>query len=329
LLVEVGVGGGTVTNEAAGRITADRGNVTLAGLAVNQRGRVSATTSVRVGGSIRLLARDGATISGSQGQGGTGGALTLGENSVTEVALVDDATETTVDVNAQPSSRIALEGKSIDILADSIVRATAGSVTATAQASWGSRPGPTGVPDGLQSQPDGSRIVVADGATIDVAGATVSLAMERNVVSAELRGSQVADSPAQRDGALRSRRIVVDARASGTRADGSVWLGTPLADVRGDIALVPRTVQERSLAGGTVNLVTQGDLVLARNSTLDVSGGAIEFRDGYINTSSVLGADGRVYDIATTDPDREYLGFVDGTTVEHRRRGMVETFTGC
>jgi filamentous hemagglutinin family protein len=68
LLVEVG-DGGTVTNgptdpnaggaaALAGRISADRGNVTLAGLAVNQNGRISASTSIRANGSIRLLARD-------------------------------------------------------------------------------------------------------------------------------------------------------------------------------------------------------------------------------------------------------------------------------
>jgi filamentous hemagglutinin family protein len=70
LLVEVGTGG-TVTNGAAGvvppadaaatvgQIIAERGNVTLAGLAVNQNGRVSATTAVTQNGSIVLKARDG------------------------------------------------------------------------------------------------------------------------------------------------------------------------------------------------------------------------------------------------------------------------------
>ena len=59
VFVEVGTGG-DVTN--LGEIVAERGNVTLMGLAVNQDGRVRATSSVDVNGTIRLLARDGATL---------------------------------------------------------------------------------------------------------------------------------------------------------------------------------------------------------------------------------------------------------------------------
>ncbi|MEY4588606.1 MAG: hypothetical protein RL497_682, partial [Pseudomonadota bacterium] len=59
VFVEVGTGG-DVTN--LGEIVAERGNVTLLGLAVNQDGRVRATSSVEVNGTIRLLARDGAHV---------------------------------------------------------------------------------------------------------------------------------------------------------------------------------------------------------------------------------------------------------------------------
>src|SRR5690606_30132308 len=57
LLVEVATGG-DVKN--VGSIVAERGNITLLGLAVNQEGRVRATTSVDLNGSVRLIARDGA-----------------------------------------------------------------------------------------------------------------------------------------------------------------------------------------------------------------------------------------------------------------------------
>ncbi len=46
---------GVVTN--AGDIASERGNTTLVGFAVNQQGRISATTSVTENGSIKLLAR--------------------------------------------------------------------------------------------------------------------------------------------------------------------------------------------------------------------------------------------------------------------------------
>ena len=57
-------GDGTVNNagELVGEISAERGNVTLAGLAVNQNGRISATTSIRENGSIRLVARNDVTV---------------------------------------------------------------------------------------------------------------------------------------------------------------------------------------------------------------------------------------------------------------------------
>lgn len=53
-VVEVDAGG---TARNLGDILVERGNASLVGLAVNQEGRVSAQTSVSLGGSIRLLAR--------------------------------------------------------------------------------------------------------------------------------------------------------------------------------------------------------------------------------------------------------------------------------
>jgi filamentous hemagglutinin len=57
LVVEVDQGG-TAWNQMTGSIATSRGNVTMVGLAVNQEGRVSATTSVSANGSIRLEAAD-------------------------------------------------------------------------------------------------------------------------------------------------------------------------------------------------------------------------------------------------------------------------------
>ncbi|MBU3737147.1 MAG: filamentous hemagglutinin N-terminal domain-containing protein, partial [Methylobacterium sp.] len=65
LLVEVD-SGGTATN--LGQIISERGNTTLVGLAVNQQGRISATTSVRANGSIHLLARDSVRVDQANGE---------------------------------------------------------------------------------------------------------------------------------------------------------------------------------------------------------------------------------------------------------------------
>jgi filamentous hemagglutinin len=337
LLVEVGVGG-TVTNgregdaaadprEVVGQIIAERGNVTLAGLAVNQQGRVSATTSVRANGSIRLQARDGGgTVGGSNRlTAANGGQLTLGAGSLTEVSLVDSK-DTDVDANEQARSRIELQGRDVLVRAAADVVATGGVIKATARANPGDSTailGPADIDGGVA---DGARILVEAGATLDVSGASAELAMESNLVRAELRGDELADSPVQRDGALRGETVFVDRRLTGTRADGSTWQGTPLGNVAGQISLTGRTVQERNLAGGNVTLESQGDVVLAPGSRIDLSGGVVTYRDGYVNTTQLQGADGRIYDIGSADPNRGYTGIATTATVKYERWGVTREF---
>jgi filamentous hemagglutinin len=341
LLVEIDTGdmaSGIVTNgtaanatgtdpaSLAGQIIAERGNITLAGLAVNQLGRVSATTSVRSNGTIRLIARDGGSASPNAGGAPaqllatTGGHLTLGAHSSTTVTLERNDAERTVDVNAQPRSLVELEGAAVNILDAARVTATAGQIRATARTSSQLDPA------SFTNTSDGSRIYVAPGATLDVSGASVDLPVDRNVVRVELRGSQLANSPLQRDGALRSEPVFVDIRVTGTRVDGSTWRGTPLADVSGDISTIARTVQERSLTGGGITLRSQGDVLASASSVFDVSGGRINFQDGFINTSQLLGVDGRVYDMSAADPSRQYVRVLNGVVVQHERWGVTQQF---
>ena len=112
LVVEVDEGG-TVTNGAvttagttgAATIQADRGNVSLVGLAVNQNGRISAGTAVRSGGSMRLVARE-SLPSGDSALPINGGTLTFGANSITEANPDLADKEATLDANPQPRGRI-------------------------------------------------------------------------------------------------------------------------------------------------------------------------------------------------------------------------------
>lgn len=339
LLVEVGAGG-TVTNGVSGaaastdperivgQIIAERGNVTLAGLAVNQNGRVSASTSVRANGSIRLQARDGGSVNPANGRlsASNGGQLTLGSGSLTTVSIVTNPLETDVDANEQPRSRIELQGKTVAVLGGARVVSTGGVIKATARANPGDSTASL-LPAAISgAAADGSRVYVASGAVLDVAGATVELPMERNVVRAELRGDELANSPVQRDGALRGQTVFVDSRLTGTRPDGTTWVGTPLANLSGQVSLVGRSAAERNLAGGSIALESQGDVVVGQGARLDVSGGSIRYLDGYINTSQLRGADGRLYDIGTADPNRVYTGVVSGYSVKHDRWGVTETF---
>jgi len=317
---------GRTPDELIGRIRAERGNVSLAALAVNQLGHISATTTVRRNGSIRLVARQGVTVRSNAGGevellAGEGGSLTVGEDSVTEVLLSDDDA-TTVDVNAQPRSFIELEGARVDVLEGARLTATGGRIGITARAN------PQVTPGQFDPESDDSRLYVASEAVIDVSGATVDLPIERNIVEVELRGNQLRDSPEQRDGPLRGETVRVDVRQSGVRADGTPWQGTPLADASGEISNIERGVAERSLSGGEISLSAQGDVIIAEGAVLDVSGGAITYQGGDVATSRVLGANGQLYDIAEADPDRAYVSVVDAYTVEHPRWGVTEVFQG-
>ena len=336
LFVEVD-GEGVVTNgEAAnsgrtleslvGEISAARGNITMAALAVNQLGRVSATTSIRQNGSIRLVGQRNVTIQTIGDDtlllANEGGTVTLGENSATEVLLDLDDPSRTVDVNEQPTSIIEISGRDVDVLAGSHITATSGDVSITARAN------PQTPPERFDSEPTDSRLYIASDVLIDVSGADATLSVEDNIIDVELLGNQLRDSPFQRDGPLRGETVQVDIRDSGTHADGGTWQGTPLADASGEISNIERGVAERNLTGGSLSISSEGDVIVEAGAILDISGGVTTYEGGEVTTSRVLGVDGRVYDMANADRDREYVMVVDAYTVEHPRWGVTEVFPG-
>ncbi|MEJ0087436.1 MAG: filamentous hemagglutinin family protein [Pseudomonadota bacterium] len=311
LLVEVD-SGGTAWNQLTGDISAARGNVTIAGLAVNQDGRISATTTVSANGSIRLLGRD--TVR-TQTQGGNitlnathGGSVTLGSGSSTTVLpeLTDKATA--VDDQAQDPSRVEISAQRIALTGGARIVAPGGTVTLQARADPSA-----GIGNDAQSQ-----IRMGSGAVIDVAGSTASAAVERNLVTVEMRANELRDSPLQRDGVVRGRAVVVDAR-----------VGTPFGDVSGALASLPRDIAERTSRGGTVELQSQGDVVMTEGSRVDVSGGAIVYRPGVIQTSMLVTENGQAVDIGHADPNVRYVGVINPqVTRRFDRWGVVETISG-
>ncbi|MEI8298301.1 MAG: filamentous hemagglutinin family protein [Pseudomonadota bacterium] len=322
LLVEVG-NGGTATIDSAGgaaggvgEIIANRGNVTIAGLAVNQGGRVSATTTTRVNGSIVLQARDTSSaqldIPGRL-QFNRTGTLTLGPGSTTAVTLEGSTTDTAVDATAQPKSLIELEGGSVLIESAAQVVANSGNVTISAQ--------PANPVAG--AAPDSSRIYVAPDALIDVSGATVALSVEKNSLQVQLRGSELADNPAQRDGPLRGLTVWVDMRNHGVDANGNAWVGTPVADLTGDVSTIRRDVFERSLTGGTVSMSSTGSVIVSQGAKIDLSGGQIDWQAGYVKSSVLLGANGAAYNINAADPNRAYVGTLDSISVSDPHWGTA------
>jgi filamentous hemagglutinin len=319
LLVEVGTGG-VVTN--SGQIVSERGNVTLVGMAVNQNGRITATTSgVNANGTISLYARDTPLVKTSEGKyiATRAGAVTLGKDSVTEVLPELDSTASITDNVAFTPSRIDIMGKTVEHQGKIV--AHGGEVRILGA----SDPSKVLMVDSFSAfatqttRDPGVRVHLADGSLIDVSGTQeVVLPMSSRQLEVELRGDELKDRPYQRDGVLKGKKVTID-----------LGRGTEVADVSGLIAAVPKTLAEKTLAGGTVDIRSQGDVVMDRRAAIDVSGGQVRYESGVLDVTR-LTSNGRVYDIADAPADVIYDGvldpaprFVEGFT-EGRDAGTVK-----
>ena len=319
LLVEVD-NGGTTTNTNLGNIIAERGNVTLAGIAVNQEGRVKATTSVTANGSIKIQAQDTTTTLLDPVKNITkvfatkGGEVVLGENSVTEVLI--DATDkaTVLDSATVNKSVVDISGHSIHLMKNAMIIAPSGNVSLTALQNPNS---PTILDSNSSAVANTSRIYFESGSVIDVSGigsgSTVAdragetaaqVSVASNIVQAELRSTQLRDSPLQRDGILNKAKVYVDARVVGI--DGSV--GTSVADVSGYTSQIQRSVSERLATGGSVKVQSEGDIVFSPTATINISGGKVDYTGGTVIKTRLLASNGQSYDIANASKDLTYVG---------------------
>jgi filamentous hemagglutinin family protein len=296
VLVEVG-SGGSVLN--LGQVVAERGNITLAGLAVNQSGRLTASTTVSRNGSIWLQAVEKADDTTGSSAAGT---LTLASGSVTEVLPETASVETSTDAQTFLKSQVQASGHVIDMQDGALIHAASGDVTFDST--------------GATTSTSAARIYVGSDAVIDVAGLTdVVLPMSRNFLQVRLTSNELADSALQKSGFLLGQTVTVDLRE-----------GTSLADVSAAIAQIGRTVGERSTTGGTITMKSTGDVVLREGSTLDVSGGAVHYDAGWGSATQLVSADGRIVDIGKASADQVYIGLANQTTVTHGKWGVTTVF---
>jgi filamentous hemagglutinin family protein len=312
LIVEVDAGSSNVAwNQLTGTLSSPRGNVTMVGLAVNQDGRISATTSVSANGSIRLEAAQGHAFGGTVGAqtvaSSQGGTLTIGPQSDMEILPELSSSATAVAAQAQLPSTVTLLGEQVILQGGSIV-APGGNLTAIAAANPSAAtvpPSPSSsVISGVPSASDpNARLRVDTGTNIDLSGSVASLPATANLVAAQLRSSELADDPTQRSGALHGLTVYVNQR-----------LGSPpIADLSGDFAAVPQSVAQRTEAGGNAVLQSQGDVVFASGARLNVSGGSTTYAGGILQTSYLIGTNGKLYPIATANPLLSYVGVVNPT----------------
>jgi filamentous hemagglutinin len=312
LLIEVDGGGtaGTVTNE--GEITAARGNITLAGLVVNQSGTLTATTSVSANGSIYLVAGDTSAgpnfyIANPQDPqsnptafGGllpnNGGTLLLSPGSVTEV-LPDAAETTTLTVPQLATfvpSQVDLAGRVVALEGNASIRAPGGDVNAYAAQN----------PFQLESEPskpvaDGGSIYVAGTSSIDVSGLkNVAVPATANLVQVTLETDDLQNDPLLRTGFLHGTTVTVDINDPPTLFDV-----TPYANNIGS------NIDQVLSKGGAIFLNATGDVITRAGSTLNVSGGNIAYQGGYgPSTTNLLAANGVVYNISDAPSNVQYVG---------------------
>lgn len=285
--------GASVTNTALGHIDVGRGNATLASMAVNQNGVIKATTSVNLNGSIYLKAQGGASKSGASSavQASVGGTLTLGAGSESRVDpdLSDKATAP--DDPAFKQSQVFLAGTSITLEESAKVIAKAGDVRLAAGAN----------PSQVEGGSGSGSITLQSGALIDVSGTTeTELAMESNVIEVELR-SQLADNILLRNSSLRGSKVKIDVRK-----------GTSIANLSDNLDAVERTIGERSAGGGTVTMQAGSAISVADGSIIDISGGKVTYKDGYIATSK-LTYRGSLVDIGSASASIAYDGVLEQT----------------
>lgn len=312
---------GTLDN--SGIVAATRGNVTLAGYSVQQRGLVQATTSISRPGSAMLLAIDQEAVVGGDALASyRGGALNLASGSVTAILPEHDGETTTSSAAADLAflgPKMVLAGAQVQLQGQSLTFAPGGTVNLIGLDSEATR---------LQGRSAlTSRLLIDSGAQLDVSGiADVRQAMSSNLVQIPRVGqNELADAPLQRDGALFRQSLQFDRRAKGVRDDGQAWVGSPLLNAQGYVDQVPRTIDQMLLDGGTLNIGAR-DLVIAPGAKLAMDGGYVHMLGGMVETPRLLGADGRLYDLASADPSMRYLGVAGTQTVAHTRWGVSEQF---
>lgn len=320
---------GHATN--AGTLSSSRGNVTMVGYAVNQNGIARATSSVVANGSVYLMAKDTYAPSALPYSARLG-QLVMGAGSLTEVLPeVDDKTTTTDGSTgtgqAAPSQVVAM-GQEVYMAGGSTIRVPSGSVRlmATRTGTETREPGlgVTAVNNGSQSS-DPSRVHVAAGATIDVAGLRgVQVAAGRNTVEVELRGDELKDSPVNQVGPLRGEKAWVDVQQALDNAEAGVDTLIAKDSLEGYAQRLERTVAERSTAGGQVVLDSAGSVIVENGATINLSGGSVAYQQDTAKTT-VLSSQGTLVDLADALATTRYDAIASRYTVDYGRWNQKET----
>jgi filamentous hemagglutinin family protein len=335
---------GTVQN--SGLIVSDQGDISLVGHQIIQArgGVLLSTTTVNTRGTVHLLTDlddtsssitlapgstieilpedDGLTALDAQRETNIANSATLNA-----VRALDNAPTTTSPGLADTSnladilgeSRIELSsGGSIDLQTGALAIAQGGQVTIGA----------------------GRTVLVESGATIDVSGTdNAVLPASINDLLVNIQPYQLRDSAGNRNGALKSTNVNVDARGlieiagSGPYA-GNIYTPGGLLEVSGYLGLVPHGITEWTALGGQVILqaqssggtVTGGEVITQAGATINVQGGVVTYAAGETPQSYVVATDGVIYNVNDAPGTLVYAGLYTGETEVHTRWRVTDSF---
>jgi len=342
---------GIATN--SGLIEAPSADVTITGQNVNQLGFIDSLTTVTLNGRVDLLA-DYNAVSNTSYNPTTNfdvplyvfqstGNVTLGAGSVIQILPDLSSSDQVVGGQLALPSLVNIRGESIHLASDALILAPGAALPTGNDAviplsNIGISNGSGGLASGItlnagswsftsagntpQSQFvfTSGQIYFDSGAEIDAQGSTdVSASVTENIVSAQLLGPELADSPLQRDGLLRGQTVDIDILQTGVY-NGQSWVGSPLANLSGYVNLVEHTVGELTTNGGTVTLNAGDSVVMQAGSQVNVSGGWINYQGPWSRPRNSF-PEVRFYDISQATPNLVYTGILNGFTVDDTKMG--------
>jgi filamentous hemagglutinin family protein len=275
-----------------GTIQADRGNVTLAALAVNQAGRISASTAMQHNGSIYLQSR---TLDGTRG------TVTLAPGSVIEAPLDLTDKSTLAENQSYDPYRAQVNIQASTIIDQGVIRAPAGVVTFDAAD---------------LVNPSAARVYLDSNSVIDVSGVTANVAYASNFLTFKVTSNELNNSPDQKNGILRGATVTVDLRK-----------GSSLLNLAAYQATRARSLAEKATSAGTVSMNSTGDVIQRKGARINANGGSIVYEGGTSKTTELVGADGKFYNITTAPEQLVYTSVADNFTVGHGRWGLADVYS--
>ncbi|UCV17958.1 filamentous hemagglutinin N-terminal domain-containing protein [Ferribacterium limneticum] len=339
-----------------GTISVPFGDITLVGHEITQAGILRASTSVTSNGSIHLVARDQLN---TQDEGvpaaslfyrqyGEQGVLASTSNSVSSTA--DDVSafvtgqvggkltfapgsQTVIDIDGRNKKTLTADQTFIKssieavaskiVVADADIEARGGNIRLNASEKFGEfsafATDPL-VPERTATPQAGVGIFVDDGARIDASGVDASgedqwgtkkgKSVADLFIEVELRGDEFADNAVQRSGTLRGQKAWVDIRDK-----------VSIANLDGWVNKVGQTVFEKAATGGEVSLGSTGSVIVKSGSTLDVSGGKVDFAASAVQESIATAVNGKSYRLNDAPTSIPYLSL---TTVSRNESAYVE-----